>query len=173
MMICRILLVAAIVGVSLHQAGAQFGGMPGMPGGPGFSAAPAAPPPQCQQLLKIRDEVENHGKAIQKANESKATVQVACKLLKNYVAAEMRMIKGLEQHLTLCGVPADVPKQMRASNAKAVALSKQVCDAAAQGSRAQGPSLSDALGTTPPLPNTDAKKGAGVFDTLTGNPFAR
>jgi hypothetical protein len=172
MMICRALLIMGIVGLSLQQAGAQFGGMPGMPGGPGFTARPAAPPPQCVQLLKIRDEVEKHGKAIQTANERKATVQVACKLFKTYLAAEARMIKGLEQHGTTCGAPPDVLTQMRASHAKASQVGKQVCEAAAQGARPAGPSLSDALGASPPLPS-NTQKGAGVFDTLTGNPFAR
>jgi hypothetical protein len=45
-----------------------------------------------------------------------------------------------------------------------------VCDAAARGP--VGPSLSDALGTSPPLPDAQ-KKGSGTFDTLTGNPFAK
>ena len=31
--------------------------------------------------------------------------------------------------------------------------------------------LSDALGTSPSLPDTRDKKGAGTFETLTGNPF--
>jgi len=33
--------------------------------------------------------------------------------------------------------------------------------------------LSDALGTSPVLPDPSKKKGAGTFETLTGNPFAR
>ena len=39
--------------------------------------------------------------------------------------------------------------------------------------RPTGPSLSDALGTTPTVPDAAAtKSGAGTFDTLTGNPLA-
>jgi hypothetical protein len=43
---------------------------------------------------------------------------------------------------------------------------------------AQGPtqrsSLSDALGTTPVVPDTNStKKGQGTFDTLSGSPLAR
>jgi len=177
MMICRALLATAIVGLSLHQAGAQFGGMPGMPGGPGFGAPQQqqqqAPPPQCLALLKLRDEVEKHGKAIQTANQRKATVQQACNLFKAYLSAEARMLKGLEQHMSVCGVPPDVPRTMKANHAKAQAVGKQVCEAAASGARGPAaPSLSDALGANPPLPSTDTK-GAGVFETLTGNPFAR
>src|SRR5262245_18082401 len=70
-------------------AGARFGGMPGLPGGgpggvlggEGFGRPPAAPPPACQQLIALRDETQKHGLAIQKANERKASVQEACRLL--------------------------------------------------------------------------------------------
>jgi hypothetical protein len=172
MMIGRALLATAIVGLSLHQAGAQFGGMPGMPGSGGFGT-PQAPPPECQQLLTLRDDVEKHGKAIQAANQKRASVKQACGLFKNYLAAESKMIKAIERSGTKCGVPSDVPRQMRENHAKASVVGKQVCDAASQEARGgAGPSLSDALGANPPLPNADTK-GAGVFDTLTGNPFAR
>jgi len=52
-------------------------------------------------------------------------------------------------------------------------MGKQVCEAAARGPAQTGPSLSDALGTSPTLPDTSQKKGAGTFETLTGNPFQR
>jgi hypothetical protein len=66
---------------------------------------------------------------------------------------------------------------MKAGHTKALQVTKQVCDAAAQGPRAAGPSLSDALGTTPTVPSTIApsisKSGGGPFDTLSGNALAR
>lgn len=175
MMVCRALLAVAIVGVMLQHAQAQFGGMPGVPGSPGaggFGAPPQAPPPQCQELLSLRDTVQKHGKAIEAANNRKATVKVACQLFRNYLAAEARMIKALDTNGPMCGVPPQVNKQVRESHAMASKLGKQVCEAAARGPAQTGPSLSDALGTTPPLPDS-SKKGAGTFETLTGNPFAR
>jgi hypothetical protein len=178
MMVRRTLLVAAVVGMTLHQAGAQFGGMPGMPGGPGgspgggFGGPPAAPPPQCQQLLDTRDQVQKAGMAIEAASQKKANVKVACMLFRNYLSAEMKMIKALESVGPKCGVPPDAAKQVRESHAKVQLVGKQVCDAAARPQQT-GPSLSDALGTSPPLPGGDSKKGAGTFETLTGNPFQR
>jgi len=171
----------------LEALNAQFGGIPGLPGAPGmpggmpessgmpgFSAPQQGPPPACQQLLVSRDEVQKHGTALQAAGKKKAGPEVACKLFKSFLAAESKMIKGLEQHSTLCGVPDNVIKQLRGSHAQAEKAGAQVCEAAARGPAPAGPSLSDALGTTPTIPDaTEAKKGAGTFETLTGNPLQR
>ena len=171
MTVYRFLLAAAIIGVTLPHAGAQFGGMPGMPGGPGFGAKPAVPP-QCQELLGLRDAVQKHGTALQTASKRKASPQEACRLFKNFVGAEARMLKAVEKNGASCGVPPDVAPQLRANHGKAAKVAKEVCAAAAQGARPPGPSLSEALGTSPPIPD-GSKKGAGTFETLTGNPLAR
>lgn len=174
MAVYRALLVAALVAAPF-AASAQFGGMPGMPGNPGmpggFGAAPQQPPPACQQLLALRDETQKHGMAIQKANERKGSVQDACRLFRNYLSAELKFIKGIEEHGRTCGVPPDVLKQVKDSHAKASQIGKQVCEAAVQGPRPAGPSLSDALGTTPSLPDspTGSTKRGGAFDTLSGS----
>ena len=179
MIICRALLAIAIVGGTIPYAGAQFGGMPGMPGsggpspGAGFGGPPSGPPPKCQALLNIREELQKHGQSIQAANEKKADVKVACSLFRRYIATEAKMIKMLEVDGPSCGAPAQVLQQVRGSHAKAQQIGKQVCDAAARGPAQAGPTLSDALGTSPSLPDTSQKKGAGTFETLTGNPFAR
>ena len=148
-------------------------GMPGSPGG-GFGAAPSGPPPACQQLLALRDETQKHALAIRAASEKKAPPEEACKAFKTFLASETKMIKGLQEHSALCGVPADVIKNLKAQHAQASKVGKNVCDAAAQGPRPAGPTLSDALGTTPMVPDSSAaKRGAGTFETLTGNPLAR
>jgi hypothetical protein len=181
MTVYRALLVAMLV-TAPFAASAQFGGMPGMPGSPGvpggFGAAPQQPqqpPPACQQLLTLRDETQKYGMAIQKANQRKGSVQDACKLFKSYLGAEVKFIKGIEEHGRTCGVPPDVLKQVKDSHAKASQIGKQVCDAAAQGPRPAGPSLSDALGTTPTLPDTPtgSTKRGGAFDTLSGSVLQR
>jgi hypothetical protein len=173
MTVGRVLAAALLASVTLHQAGAQFGGMPGLPGSPGFKAAPPAPPPACKALLTMRDEVQKHGAAIQSANKKRATAQTACRLFKNFIAAEAKMLRAIERDGGRCGVPADTALQIKSNHAQAVKVGNQVCEAAAQASRPSGPSLSDALGTTPPIPDATNKKGAGTFETLTGNPLAR
>jgi len=146
MRVCRALVFASVVIAAPFAAHGQFGGMPGMPGSMpgapgGFGAPPpqAGPPPACRELMTLRDEAQKYGMAIQKANERKATVQDACKLFKNFLAAETKFIKGLEDNSRTCGVPPDAIKQAREGHAKAEQVGKQVCDAAAQGPRPGGP----------------------------------
>jgi hypothetical protein len=158
--------------------------MPGMPGSPGMSpgagspfgqAPQQGPPPACQQLMAVRDETQKHGQALSAAGKKKAPPEEICKLFKVFIAAETKMVKGLEDLQATCGVPADAIKQVKAQHAQATQMAKQVCDVAAQGAaRPAGPSLSDALGTTPLVPDTSAtKRGAGTFDTLEGSPLSR
>src|SRR5262249_7799340 len=142
-------------------------------GGPGFGQ-PQGPPPACQALLTMRDETQKLAAAIQAANQRKATAVEACKLFKSFLASESKLIKGIEDNATVCGVPPDVPKQMKAGHSHAEEIGKQVCDAAAMGPRPTGPSLSDALGTSPTVPDgTNKRRGSSTFDTLTGNALSR
>jgi hypothetical protein len=178
-------LLLALAVVPLWPAAAQFGGMPGMPGSPGmggpgmgspFGAPPPqqGPPPACQQLLVIRDETQKHGAALQAAGQKKAGPEEVCKLFKVFLASEAKMIKGLKDNATTCGVPPEVLKNVTAAHGKASEMGKNICDAAAQGPRQAGPSLSDALGSTPTVPDANStKKGGGTFDTLSGNPLQR
>jgi hypothetical protein len=154
-----------------------------MPGAPGMSPgagspfeqqAPRQPPPACMQLMTNRDETQKHGQALQAAGQKKAPPEEICKLFKVFLVHETKMMKGLEANSATCGVPPEVIKQVKAQHVKAEAMAKQVCDVAAQGPRPTGPSLSDALGTTPTVPDTSAsKRGAGTFDTLQNSPLMR
>ena len=180
MKVCRALALGALlVGIPLQQAGAQFGGMPGMPGAPaapmtpGFGA-PATPPAVCTELLAMRDAAQKHATAIGVANERKAPAQEACGLFRTFLNAETKMIKAVEDNLARCGIPPEVPKQMKIGHAKAAEVAKKVCDAAAN-PRPTGPSFSDVFGA-PAVPDGNkepSKKGGGTFDTLTGNPLNR
>jgi len=170
----------ALVVLPLEAVQAQFGGMPGMPGaqgGPGFGPPPQQPPAVCQQLLVMRDETAKHAQAIKAASEKKKkpTPDEACKLFKIFLGSEAKMIKSLEQQSATCGVPAETIKQVKAQHTQASATGKQVCDAAARGPQQAGPSFSDALGTTPLVPDTadQTKQRGGAFDTLTGNALQR
>jgi hypothetical protein len=176
----------ALVLLPLGAANAQFGGAGmGMPGSPAaspfgaapyspFGAQPQQPPAACQKLLTLRDETQKAGGALKVAGEKKAPPEEACKLFKVFVAAETRMIKGLEEHSQACGVPPDTIKQVKAQHAGVAKMAKQVCDAAAQGPRPAGPSFSEVLGSsTPVVPESTSKRGYGTFDTLSGSHLVR
>src|SRR4051812_13442869 len=174
-MVYRALALLAILAAAMpNSVLAQFGGMPGMPGtggpGMGFGGPPAGPPAACTQLLALRDETQKNATAIQKASEKKSGPDVACKLFKTFLASEAKMIKGIESSMQVCGIPPEMPKQMKAGHAKAQQIAKQVCDAAERGP-ALAPSLSDALGVTTGMP--DQTKPGSAFETLNGNILAR
>jgi hypothetical protein len=149
----RAVLFATLIVATPFCASAQFDGMPGLPGGTpdgvpgvaGFGGPPAGPPPACRELLAMRDEVQKHGTAIQKANERRATVQEACKLFRNFLGAEAKFIKSLEENTRACGVPPDAIKQAKEGHSKASQTGKQVCDAAARGPRPAGTDPWDTL----------------------------
>jgi hypothetical protein len=161
-----------------HSAQAQFGGMPGMPGAPGmggFGGPPAGPPPACQQLMVLRDETQKNGAAIAAAQQRKVKADVveACKLFKNFLASEAKFIHALTENVSLCGVPPQVIKSYQEGHGRASKLGQQICEAAEHPQPA-GPSLSDALNSTPVLPDADnTKTGRGTYDTLQGNALAR
>src|SRR5262245_24913855 len=133
MTVSRALVFATFMVAAPFAAYGQVGGMPGMPGGGGFGGPQQGAPPACRELLSLRDEVQKHGTAIGKANERKATVREACKLFKNFLAAESKFINSLEENTRTCGVPTDAIKQAKEGHTKASAIGEQVCDAAAQG----------------------------------------
>jgi len=188
----RALPVALMLAVLPLETGyAQFGGMPGMPGAPGmpgmpggmpeqqgmpgFGAPQQGPPPECQQIMSARDETAKHGQALQvlTKKKEKAGPEEACKLFKAFVAAEAKFVKTLEDNSSACRVPPDIIKQVKLAHGKATQTAKNVCDAAAQGPRPTGPSLSDALGSTPTVPDASSARGQGTFDTLKGSPLVR
>jgi len=122
----------------------------------------------------MREDAQKQAQAIQAAGERKAPPNEACRLFRVFLNTESKMIRGIEEALTVCGVPPDVPKQMKVGHAKTQQIAKQICDAAAMGPRPAGPSLSDALGAAPVIPDTDAsKKGGGTFETLSGSALIR
>jgi hypothetical protein len=117
-------------------------------------------PQACQQLLAMREETQKNATAIQKASEKKAGLDVACKLFKAFLASEQKMIKAIETNAELCGVPPDIPKQMKAGHAKAQQIAKQVCEAAARG---PGPPLYQTVDPPPRCPTSPGDPGYMCF----------
>ncbi len=77
---------------------------------------------------------------------------------------------------TACGIPAEIPKQLKANQSRSQQMMKVVCQAAAQpqgGGPAAAPSLSEALGSTGAPEIRTVRGGGSTFDTINGNVLSR
>src|SRR5262249_1469052 len=140
-----------------------FGGGPPQGGG--------QPPPECmKQFEPLRDEVQRRAKLVQEAGKRHASAQEACKLIGEFAQAEQRFMTFVSTKQTACGIPAEVPKQMKISHGHTEQMRKQVCGMASSPQASAGPSLSDVVGA--PSISEDApvkRKGGSTFDTINGN----
>jgi len=147
--------------------------------GAGMSAAP--PPPgaadACMKaFMPLREETEKRGKLIKAASDRKAGPDEACKLIKSFGAAEVKMLKYVETNAAKCGIPPQIAEQLRNGHKNTEKMQTQVCNVAqqAQSQRPAGPSLSEVLGSSAALPEAQTvKKGGSTFDTLNGNVLTR
>ena len=156
------------------QAALPQGTLPpqGQVGGP--SEEGAVQQDCAKQALPLRNDAQARAKALQAASARHATAKEACKLMQAYSAAETRFLNFVTVKQTACGIPADVPKQMKESHAHTEATLKQVCAAANAPQVSAGPSLSDVLDS--PSISEDSprkKKGGSTFDTISGNVLSR
>jgi hypothetical protein len=152
--------------------------------GAGFPSAPMAAPPtqaggsadKCmKEFLPLREDAEKRGKLIKAASDRHAPPEEACKLIGNFGQAELKMIKYVEANAAKCGIPPQIPDQLKNGHKNTETMLKRVCDAAQNQPRgAAGPSLSEVLGSSAALPEATAtKKGGSTFDTLNGNVLTR
>ena len=153
-------------------SGTAFGGGAPQPpsGGPGGGEA-------CMKaFVPLREEAEKRGQLIKVASERKAPPDEACKLIKNFAAAETKMIKYVESNAAKCGIPPQIGDQLKKGHVNTEKMQNQVCNMAQQvaNQKPAGPSLSDVLGTSAALPEAQTvKKGGSTFDTLNGNVLTR
>ena len=148
---------------------------------PFFGGAPAGPSAGASQacmstFVPLREEAEKRGKLIKAASDRHAPPEEACKLIANYSQAELKMVKFVEANATKCGIPPQIPDQLKAGHKNTEAMLKKVCNVAEQVKTrgSGGPTLSDVLGSATAVPEvTTAKKGGSTFDTLNGNVLAR
>jgi hypothetical protein len=142
----------------------------------------AAPPSQAgadecmKAFLPLREEAERRGKLIKAAGDRKASADEACKLIKNFGQAEIKMIKYVETNAAKCGIPPDIGAQLKNGHKNTEGMQTKVCGIAQQQQQKgpSGPSLSEVLGSSASLPEASAaKKGGSAFDTMNGNALTR
>jgi hypothetical protein len=171
--------VASVGGVP--QSSFPANGAAPLGGSGGFSAAPPtqAPGEDCMKaFIPLREEAEKRGKLIKVASDRHAPPDEACKLIKNFGEAELKMIRYIETHAAKCGIPPQIGEQMKAGHKNTENMKTKVCSVAQQMAQQPrgpaGPSLSEVLGNSATVPEANAaKKGGSTFDTLNGNVLTR
>jgi len=147
-------------------------------GGMGAPPPPSGGADACMKgFVPLREEAEKRGKLIKAASDRKASPDEACKLIKNFGASEIKMIKYVETNSAKCGIPQQIADQLKNGHKNTEKMQAQVCNVAqqqVQQQRAAAPSLSEALGSSAALPEAQTvKKGGSTFDTLNGNVLTR
>jgi len=161
-----------------------FGSAPAPTSFPGAASSPfAAPPTQAgaidacmKEFLPMREEAERRGKLLKAASEKRSGPDEACKLIKNFIEAELKMMKYVTTNSARCGIPPQIAEQLKTGHKHTEDMKTKVCNAAEQMAKQgpAGPSLSEVLGSATQLPEvTAAKKSGSVFDTLNGNSLTR
>ncbi len=99
---------------------------------------------------------------IKAASDRHAPAEEACKLIRNFGQAELKMMKYVESHGGALRIPPQVTEQLKGGHKNTEMMEQKVCNAAEQQqTRAPaGPSLSEVLGSATALPEaTKTKKG--------------
>ncbi len=131
----------------------------------------------CQtDFMALRQDMEEKGKLLQAAGKAKKPPQELCPLFRTFTTAEGKVAKYLQDNKDWCQIPPEVVNAALTNNKKTAELRDKICDAAANGAGAGGPSrpppqgsMSSALGVTTGYVPGSSSTGGGVFDTLTGN----
>lgn len=162
---------AVLMGLTVSAAAQMMG--PGMP-------IPGAPPPQQQMppcfkdFAPLRDEAQKRAGVLQAAIKRKVPREELCSLIKNFGAAEAKVVNFVDKNQTQCGIPPEAVKQMKSNHQRTAASTNQVCAAGPTAGKPAGPGLSEALGVSRAPTGVDplAPKN-GTMDSLTGNVLAR
>ncbi|KRQ17276.1 hypothetical protein [Bradyrhizobium manausense] len=150
----------------------------------GAGAFSAAPPTQAgsgedcmKAFIPLREDAEKRGKMIKAASDRHAPPDEACKLIRGFGQAELKMIKYVEAHAAKCGIPPTVAAQMKEGHKNTESMQTKVCNVAQQMANGQrgpaGPSLSEVVGSGAAPEANASKKGGSTFDTLNGNVLTR
>ena len=178
---------AMVVGLTMSAAAQMLGpgmGFPGAGGAPNWNNAPPAPPPGMPQgrpqeppcfkeFTPIRNEAQKRAEVLKAAMQKKVPREEACTLIKNFAAAEAKVVKFVSTNAQSCGIPPQAVSAMKTNHDRTVKMENQVCNAASGPQRQTGPGLSEALGQTRAGTLDTTAPQSGGLDTLTGNVLSR
>jgi hypothetical protein len=157
-------------GASPWPSSPQRSSFPSGGGGAAFGAPPqGAPAAQCQVFPKLRDEAAKKAEIVSEIGKKHGERAAMCGAVTNFFAAELKVVKFLEDNKGPCGVPDQAVQQAKLIHTNTQKFKDQVC---AEGPKPKIPTLSDAINTTPVDTKKNTHTGPGTFDTLTGNPLS-
>jgi hypothetical protein len=111
----------------------------GPPSAPPLSGiAPATASACMKDFIPLREDAEKKGKMIKAAGDRHAGPEESCKLIKDYSAAEVKMIEYVERNSANCGIRAQVSDQLKAGHKNTEGLAQRVCSLAREEQR-RGP----------------------------------
>ena len=150
----------------------------GTPGGGGFGAPPQQQqaPPCFNDFVPLRQEAEKRANLLKAAIQKKVAREEACGLIKNFNAAESKVVKFVTANAQQCGIPPQAVTAMKANHDRTAKMQTQVCEgggAAGGPAKPTGPGLSEALGTSRGSTLDPLAPQSGGLDTLTGNVLSR
>lgn len=85
-----------------------------------------------KEFALLREDAEQRGKLIKAASDRHARPDEACKLIKNFVQAEVKMLNYVESHAAKCWIPQQVLEQLKNGHNNTEALQTRVCNIAQQ-----------------------------------------
>ena len=66
-----------------------------------------------KQFMPLREEAQKRGNMIKAAGDRHAGPDEACKLIKNFAQAEIKMMTYVEKNAAKCGIPPQVTDQLK------------------------------------------------------------
>jgi hypothetical protein len=84
------------------------------------------------EFMPLREDAEQRGRLIKAAGDRHASPDEACKLIKDFVKAEVRMLSYVEKNSARCKIPSRVADQLKAGYSNTEALQTRVCNVAQQ-----------------------------------------
>jgi hypothetical protein len=93
-------------------------------------------PGECaNEYHALREEAERRGRLIREASDRHASLGESCKLLGDFRAAEVRMIKYVQLKSAECGIPPDILDQLKAGHKNTEQMQQRACADAATRAR--------------------------------------
>jgi hypothetical protein len=89
----------------------------------------------------LREEAGRRGQLIKEARDRYAPPDETCKLIGDYIQAEVKMLRYVEANSAKCAIPGRIADQLKAGHKQTETLLVQVCTAAARtrGQKPAGP----------------------------------